>query len=190
MSRSWGRAPSPAPTPSSTTSQEAGAAHWLGPARGGAYRVGGDWSCGPEEAWAPAATLRAGSRRSLFLRVSLLLRAQPLACPVGWARRRRGPDRKLRMLAGQSREVVCPGDKLRPPGRVSPAARPERKRDETWSARGGRAIAGSPPLLEQAVPPTLPSPRSACVCCNVDSFAFLRCALNGLFRSWARSVRS
>lgn len=144
MSRSWGRAPSPAPTPSSTTSQEAGAAHWLGPARGGAYRVGGDWSCGPEEAWAPAATLRAGSRRSLFLRVSLLLRAQPLACPVGWARRRRGPDRKLRMLAGQSREVVCPGDKLRPPEGSAP--RPGRK--ESVTKRG--ALAGdrrSPALL-------------------------------------------
>lgn len=95
----------PAPTPSSTTSQEAGAAHWLGPARGGAYRVGGGWSCGPEEAWAAAAAaLRAGSRRSPFLRVSLLeepaLRAQPLACAVGWAGRRRGPDRKLRRLSG------------------------------------------------------------------------------------------
>uniref|UniRef100_A0A8C6H2Q5 RIKEN cDNA A930002H24 gene n=1 Tax=Mus spicilegus TaxID=10103 RepID=A0A8C6H2Q5_MUSSI len=64
---------------------------------------------------------------------------------------------------GQSREVACPGDKLRPPGRVSPAALPERRRDETWSARGGPARAGSPSHPELAVQRTLPS-RSLLAC--------------------------
>lgn len=71
---------------------------------------------------------------------------------------------------GRSREVACPGVKLRPPGRVSPAALPERRRDETWSARGGTGERrlSSPPRAGRAADSTFP--RSARACCNVDSW--------------------
>lgn len=96
MSRSEGRALRPAPTPSSTTSQEAGAAHWLGPARGGAQRVGGDSGAAVRGCGFPSKLALAGvSPRGAGF-------SEPGGRPAGWgwARRWRGPDRKLRRLAG------------------------------------------------------------------------------------------